>query len=89
MNNPVLLPDAEWRERAACKPYPAVLFFGIDDSETPMERRAREEEAKSVCATCTVRVECLEYALVTKEPYGIWGGLTELERKSRGAARLR
>lgn len=88
MNNPVLMPDAEWREQAACKPFPAVLFFGIDDSETPIERRSREEEAKEVCATCVVRVECLEYALVTKEPYGIWGGLTELERKSRNT-RLR
>ncbi|HVF54354.1 MAG TPA: WhiB family transcriptional regulator [Actinomycetota bacterium] len=77
------LPDAEWRDRAACRPYPAVLFFGLEDSEMPAERRVREDKAKKVCQECPVRLECLEYALVTKEPYGIWGGLTEMERKSR------
>ncbi len=81
------LPDAEWRERAACLPYPAVLFFGLDDNETPVERHAREQEAKSICARCEVRAECLAYALATREPYGIWGGLTELERKSRTRGR--
>jgi WhiB family redox-sensing transcriptional regulator len=77
------LHELEWREQAACLPFPAVLFFGLDDSETPVERRAREDEAKLVCAGCEVRRECLDYALATKEPYGIWGGLTELERKSK------
>ena len=75
--------DAEWRERAACLPFPSILFFGVDDNETPVERRGREERAKEICAVCPVRKECLDYALATKEPYGIWGGLTEVERKSR------
>jgi WhiB family transcriptional regulator, redox-sensing transcriptional regulator len=75
--------EPEWRERAACLPYPAVLFFGLDDSENPAERHGREEKAKAICAECEVREECLAYALSTREPYGIWGGLTELERKSR------
>lgn len=75
--------DTAWRERAACLDYPAILFFGIDDAETPAERRLREDEAKQVCFTCPVREECLDYALVTKEAYGIWGGLTEIERRSR------
>ena len=78
-----LLPEAEWRERAACLPFPAILFFGMDDSEGPAERHAREQEAKAICATCVVRDECLAYALATRESYGIWGGLTELERKAR------
>ncbi len=77
------LPELEWRERAACLAHPAILFFGLDDTEPPAERRVREDEAKRICATCLVRAECLEYALDTKEPYGIWGGLTELERKAR------
>jgi WhiB family redox-sensing transcriptional regulator len=80
---PVLLTDTTWRERASCLAHPAILFFGLDDSESPAERRAREERAKRVCAECSVRRECLDYALTTREPYGIWGGLTELERKSR------
>jgi WhiB family transcriptional regulator, redox-sensing transcriptional regulator len=78
-----MLPEAEWRERAACLPLPAILFFGMDDNETPAERHAREQEAKTICATCVVRDECLAYALATRESYGIWGGLTELERKAR------
>ncbi len=79
--------DTEWREQAACLEYPAVLFFGVDDSETPAERRAREDRAKRVCWGCGVRRECLEYALATKEPYGIWGGLTEIERRGRAHSR--
>jgi WhiB family redox-sensing transcriptional regulator len=76
-------PEGEWRERAACLAFPSILFFGVDDNETPVERRGREERAKEICAICPVRKECLDYALATKEPYGIWGGLTEVERKSR------
>jgi WhiB family redox-sensing transcriptional regulator len=76
-------PEAEWRDRAACLPFPAILFFGMDDNESPVERHARELEAKSICQNCVVRDECLAYALATRESYGIWGGLTELERKAR------
>ena len=88
MNESVLATDAEWRERAACLEYPAVIFFGLDDSETPAERRSREDRAKGICAGCEVRQECLEYALATREPYGIWGGLTEIERKARLRGRV-
>lgn len=83
MNTSLPALDAEWRERAACLSFPSILFFGVDDNETPVERRGREERAKEICASCPVRKECLDYALATKEPYGIWGGLTEVERKSR------
>ena len=87
MNEPLLATDAEWREEAACLAYPAVVFFGLDDSETPVERRSREEKAKRICETCPVQRECLEYALATREQYGIWGGLTEIERKALLRAR--
>ena len=88
MNEPILATKAEWRERAACLEYPAVLFFGLDDSESPGERRTREERAKRICLGCEVRRECLDYALTTKEPYGIWGGLTEIERRARNHGRI-
>ncbi|MFN2524911.1 MAG: WhiB family transcriptional regulator [Actinomycetota bacterium] len=88
MTNTLLLTEAEWRQRAACLEYPAVIFFGLDDCETPAERRAREDRAKAICSGCNVRQECLEYALDTKEPYGIWGGLTEIERKAYARGRL-
>ena len=83
MQESLVTERAAWREQAACLAYPAVLFFGLDDNETPVERRCREEEAKRVCLTCSVQQECLEYALATREPYGIWGGLTEIERRAR------
>ena len=83
MRESLITEEAGWRLEAACLEYPAVLFFGLDDNETPVERRAREEEAKKVCLTCSVRTECLDYALSTREAYGIWGGLTEVERRSR------
>lgn len=77
-----------WREKASCLRYPAVVFFGIDDSESPAERRLREDKAKRICEACEVRRQCLDYALTTREPYGIWGGLTELERKARLRSRI-
>jgi WhiB family redox-sensing transcriptional regulator len=40
------------------------------------------KEAKKVCRACPVAVECLDFALATNERFGIWGGLTELERRS-------
>jgi WhiB family redox-sensing transcriptional regulator len=83
MQETVVTPSTQWREQAACLEHPAVLFFGLDENETPAERRIREEEAKRICLTCGVRDDCLEYALSTREPYGIWGGLTEVERRSR------
>jgi WhiB family transcriptional regulator, redox-sensing transcriptional regulator len=75
--------ETEWRERAGCREHPPILFFGADDSEPQAERRIREDEAKQVCARCLVRLECLDYALSTREAYGIWGGLTEVERRAQ------
>ena len=83
MSSSLVVADPEWRERAACLNYPAVLFFGLDDSESPAERRSRESQAKRICSACLVQSQCLDYALLTREPYGIWGGLTELERRAR------
>jgi WhiB family redox-sensing transcriptional regulator len=83
MSNTLVTAEATWREEALCLEYPGVLFFGVDDSESSSERRTREDQAKRICGACSVRRECLEYALSVREPYGIWGGLTELERKAR------
>ncbi|MGI8521201.1 MAG: WhiB family transcriptional regulator, partial [Actinomycetota bacterium] len=83
MNEQLVAEEAGWRTQASCLDYPALLFFGVDDSEAPAERRVREEKAKRVCRICRVRQECLEYALQARESYGIWGGLPGLERKAR------
>lgn len=81
--DPAPVVDTAWRGEAACLNHPSILFFGHDDSEPNGERRSREDRAKEVCSGCVVRSECLEYALATREPYGIWGGMTELERRAR------
>lgn len=74
--------EARWQDRAACKGMDPVIFFGPEHAETVKEKREREDAAKAVCNTCPVKHDCLEYALEAREAYGIWGGLTELERKT-------
>jgi WhiB family redox-sensing transcriptional regulator len=60
-----------------------VLFFPPTFGERRDEREMRETRAKAICAECAVRTECLEFALRVREPHGIWGGLTESERRRR------
>jgi WhiB family redox-sensing transcriptional regulator len=62
-----------WQERANCLGVDPDLFFP--------ERGASTREAKAVCRSCEVRAECLEYALDHGEKFGIWGGLSERERR--------
>jgi WhiB family transcriptional regulator, redox-sensing transcriptional regulator len=63
------------------------LFFSPDDSETRSDRKRREAYAKQVCQECAVRAECLAEALNSDERFGIWGGLTERERRAARRAR--
>ncbi|HXF72255.1 MAG TPA: WhiB family transcriptional regulator [Actinomycetota bacterium] len=70
-----------WRFRAACRGEDAALFFAPNYFERKEEKDAREARAKAICRRCEVRAECLAYALRTREPHGIWGGLNELERR--------
>ncbi len=69
---------ADWRAQAACSGYPNTLFF--PSVETPDD--VSVERAKAICSICPVIDECLEYALVTNQRSGIWGGTSEKERKS-------
>jgi len=62
-----------WQERALCAQTDPEAFFP--------EKGGSTREAKRVCASCEVRVECLEYALMHDERFGIWGGLSERERR--------
>ncbi|MDQ1511262.1 MAG: WhiB family transcriptional regulator, redox-sensing transcriptional regulator [Actinomycetota bacterium] len=57
------------------------MFFPPSVAERRDVREAREAKAKTICAECIVRQECLEFALRVHEPHGIWGGLTEAERR--------
>jgi len=78
-----------WMKRAACRGMDTTLFFGSNDGETEEQREAREREAKAICNECPVATDCLEFALTTKQKYGIWGGLNERERTSELRRRVR
>ena len=71
-----------WESRALCRHAGAGCFIPPLREEPEGERHARELAAKSVCAACPVRAECLDYALRVREPFGIWGGLNETERRA-------
>ena len=65
--------EAGWQERALCAQTDPESFFP--------EKGGSTREAKKVCLTCDVRGDCLEYALMNDERFGIWGGLSERERR--------
>jgi WhiB family redox-sensing transcriptional regulator len=71
----------DWQHRAACRGQDAAYFFAPNYFERREQKNAREAVAKSYCARCPVRDECLEYALAMREGHGIWGGLNEMERR--------
>jgi WhiB family redox-sensing transcriptional regulator len=74
-------PGALWTERAACLGDAAHLFFAPRVAEPPDVRGKRETLAKRICARCPVKSPCLAYAMQGNETLGIWGGLTEVERR--------
>jgi len=65
--------NQEWQERALCAQTDPEAFFP--------EKGGSTREAKRICTGCEVRAECLEYALAQDERFGIWGGLSERERR--------
>ncbi|MGZ4797123.1 MAG: WhiB family transcriptional regulator [Acidimicrobiia bacterium] len=69
-----------WQLRAACRGPRSTVFFPPTSGERRDEREAREAKAKRICAECSVRSDCLGYALAIREPHGVWGGLNEHER---------
>ncbi len=73
--------DRTWQPIALCSGNHSHLFFPPSTSERKDEREKREVRAKSICQICPVQMPCLDYAAEIKEPYGIWGGLTEAERR--------
>ena len=70
---------SDWKSKANCMGVDPDLFFP--------ERGMSTREAKEVCKGCVVRDDCLEYALANGEKFGIWGGLSERERRRIRRAR--
>jgi len=65
----------KWRSVGLCRGSDTMVFY------PPSEDDSLAEEAKTICAMCAVRKPCLEFALNTREKHGVWGGLTERERR--------
>lgn len=70
----------DWQRLGACRGANDAVFFH-PDSERGAAREARETRAKAICQRCPVLASCREYALAAEEPYGVWGGLGEQERR--------
>jgi WhiB family redox-sensing transcriptional regulator len=71
----------EWQLRGACRKADKSLFFHPEGERGPA-RRNRDSAAKAVCATCPVMQQCRAHALAAREPYGVWGGLSENDREA-------
>jgi WhiB family transcriptional regulator, redox-sensing transcriptional regulator len=70
--------DHEWRNHALCRDTDPELFFPVGTTGTALIQIYR---AKQVCEQCTVRLDCLEFSLTTNQDSGVWGGLSEEERR--------
>lgn len=70
----------EWQLQGACRSADPDLFFHPEGERGP-SRRDRQHGAKAVCATCPAIEACRAHALAVREPYGVWGGLSEEERE--------
>jgi len=71
----VTITDISWRQKGACQGLDPAVFFPDEGDE------ASAEVAIAVCGTCDVRIACLEHALASREKEGVWGGMTERERR--------
>jgi WhiB family redox-sensing transcriptional regulator len=68
----------DWRLHAACRDSEPSLFFPIGTTGPAVEQISA---AKMICAECSVRDECLQYALESNQESGVWGGYAEDERR--------
>ena len=64
-----------WRELGLCRGLDPEIFYPPEDDDIAAE------PAKEICAACPVREACLEHAIARREKIGVWGGLTERERR--------
>jgi WhiB family redox-sensing transcriptional regulator len=69
-----------WQQQALCGGGYGGVFFPSEDERLPA-RHHREQVAKAICAACPVHQQCAIYALVNRELHGVWGGLSEADRR--------
>jgi WhiB family redox-sensing transcriptional regulator len=70
--------DYSWRAESACRDTSPDLFFPVGTTGAALRQI---DEAKAVCRECPVSGDCLEFALITNQDSGIWGGTCEDERR--------
>lgn len=70
----------DWRLNALCSEEDPELFFPVGNTGPAL---LQIEEAKTVCRRCPVMEECRQWALETGQDAGVWGGLSEDERRAR------
>jgi WhiB family redox-sensing transcriptional regulator len=73
-------PDESWKPLSACLTADPALFYPTKTGRS--SANSDVADAKAICRRCPVREECLEYALRHREKFGIWGGMSERERRS-------
>jgi WhiB family redox-sensing transcriptional regulator len=78
----------EWQFDGLCRTTNPETFFHPEGERGP-SRRWRDQRAIAICEACPVIQECREHALRVREPYGVWGGMTEEEREQYYAAEAR
>jgi len=78
----------DWRDKSACLTVDPELFFPVGNTGPALDQI---DKAKQVCAQCPVVENCLQYAIESNQDSGVWGGLSEDERRAlkRRAARAR
>nr|WP_283164407.1 WhiB family transcriptional regulator [Rhodococcus sp. 06-621-2] len=69
-----------WRQAASCNSYDTDIFFSPDAEDRTAKAR-REMLAKRICHGCPVLMACRAEAVLSRERFGVWGGLTETERR--------
>jgi WhiB family redox-sensing transcriptional regulator len=71
----------EWQLQGSCRDADPRLFFHPEGERGPA-RRERDAAAREICGSCPVLDQCRSHALTVREPYGVWGGLTEDDREA-------
>jgi WhiB family transcriptional regulator, redox-sensing transcriptional regulator len=69
----------DWQLHGACREMDSAVFFHPENERGPA-RAGREAHAKQICRSCPVIQQCRAHSLAAREPYGVWGGMSESER---------
>lgn len=78
---PTVVLHPSWRLFALCGVGDLEDFYAPDEETSAAAEHEREQRAKQICLRCPVLMSCRAEALLTREPYGIWGGLSEVDRR--------